>query len=407
MGSEMCIRDRYSLVERPSDTFTNGTVIGSNPEAGQPVAANQTVTVFVSSGPTTLVVPEVIGIEATEAVSRLTDAGLASNITEVAGDATAGTVVRSSPAVGEEVADGTVIELSVSSGSSAGCVNVPNVVGQQAPIASNVLTQAGLTVDTAAVANNLAEGTVVGTRPAAGECVERGSSITANVSCASDLVPNVVGLPADLLRVAGFTFQSELQQSSTVPAGTVIATNPVAGTRHCQSIPVVATVATSVAATCNITVPNLVGLTSVTAVRQAEASGLNVTANVAPHPTVPDGRVISSNPAGGETVCRNANLTIVISSGPLATTPTPTTPTPTTQPAQGNCSIQVPAIVSTPEQQALLTLRDLGLVPSTLSQRNNSVPAGFIVSWTADRPVQNGQFCTGDRIFVIVSAGPG
>ncbi len=386
----------FSTVEKPSDTFTKGTVIGTVPEAGQMIAAGSTLTVYISSGPSKLIVPEVVGVEAPVAVARLSDAGLTSKLVEVPSTtAEAGVVVGANPSVGTEVADGTVVELSVSSGTSeVDCVDVPNVIGQKAPIATGLLAQAGFTVETKQVAHSAAVNTVVGTTPAAGFCADPGSTSTMSVSCASDIIPNVVGLPVDLLSVAGFTVEKVPVQNDSVPAGTVLGTTPVGGTQHCQSVPVAARVAgASTEPVCDLVMPNVVGLSAPVAELRAAALGLTYSESLSPHPTVNEGVIVSSDPVAGAAVCAGARIGVVVSSGP-----------PVPEPA--TCTITVPVISLKPEQEVVATLTSLGLVASTFNQPHNAVPAGFVSGWTSDRPVANGQFCAGDRIFVTVSTGP-
>lgn len=388
----------FSLVEKPSDTFTKGTVIGTSPEAGEAIVDGETISVFISSGPNQLVVPEVIGLEGPIAVARLTDAGLDSTLVEVGSEtAEAGIVIASNPAVGTEVADGTVVELSVSTGTAGPtCVDVPNVIGQQAPIATGLLAQAGLIVTTKEVAHSATANTVVNTAPAAGQCVAPGSAATINVSCVSDIVPNVVGLPVEVLTVAGFTVEGTIEQTTAVPAGTVLSTTPAGGTRHCQSVPVAARVAeTPNQPTCNVVVPNVIGQSARVAQAQLAAAGLTYSQTLAPAPAVPNGQIVSSQPSAGTAVCAGSGVSVVVSTGP-AIVPDPS-----------DCSIRVPPLALRPVREAEVALRQLGLVTVTVRQANDAVPNGFVIRWTTDRPVGNGNLCPGDRVFITVSSGPG
>ena len=93
-------------------TETKGTVLSANPSPGTAVAPGTTVTLEVSSGPSS--VPDVVGLTEDEAVSQIEDAGLVASTTEEETDsAEDGTVTSQSPGPNSTVAPGSTVTLTV------------------------------------------------------------------------------------------------------------------------------------------------------------------------------------------------------------------------------------------------------------------------------------------------------
>jgi serine/threonine-protein kinase len=74
----------------------------------------------------------------------LSDLNLEWRVREVFNQQEPGIVLRQNPTAGEQVAEGTVIELRVSKGQNL--IDVPNVVGQDEATATQVLADAGFEV---------------------------------------------------------------------------------------------------------------------------------------------------------------------------------------------------------------------------------------------------------------------
>ena len=100
-----------------SDTVENDIVISTDPEAGEPVAPGTTVRVVVSSGAETVPVPTLFGQTRTEAATTLSTAGLVlGRVDPETSDLPEGTVIRSSPSAGTDVAVGSQVDIVLSSG---------------------------------------------------------------------------------------------------------------------------------------------------------------------------------------------------------------------------------------------------------------------------------------------------
>jgi serine/threonine-protein kinase len=181
-------------VERqPSSEVDENVVIDQDPEGGAKVEQSTTVVIVVSSGLPQVDVPRVVGLQLQEATSRLSARNLEWRVREVFSEQEPGIVLRQNPIAGEQVAEGTVIELRVSKGQNL--IDVPNVIGQDEGTATQTLTDAGFKVSSTAVFSDQTPGTVVAQTPNGGQAV-KGSTVEIQVSQGVELVtvPGVIGL---------------------------------------------------------------------------------------------------------------------------------------------------------------------------------------------------------------------
>ena len=168
-----------SVQNRPSATVASGRVISTEPSQGVPLLAGSPVTVFVSTGPPQVEVPEVTGQSEAEARGSLRAAGLhvgAVTKREEAGQA-AGTVLSQTPSAGSSVRSGEAVSLVVAKASQE--VAVPRVVGKKQERAEGELIGAGFVVksSTRAVTREAEAGLVLQQNPAGGTNAKRGATI--------------------------------------------------------------------------------------------------------------------------------------------------------------------------------------------------------------------------------------
>lgn len=164
-----------------------GTVISQEPLAGQMAEPGSTVRVMVSLGPKLSPVPDVVGLNHTQAELALARAGYASESDWVDDDADVGQVVDTRPAPGTPLELADTVRLFVSAGARK--VRVPNLVTLSLAGARETLERLGLRLgdvrqDSASLA---APGTVLGQAPSSGTVVDRAARIAVTVAT----VPNL------------------------------------------------------------------------------------------------------------------------------------------------------------------------------------------------------------------------
>ena len=94
----------------------SGVVVVQRPAAGTKLAKGATVTLVVSQGRKQVAVPNVLGLQQSDAVAQLTKAGLNSTVVLVPNAAPSGRVVSQKPTSGTKVNPGTTVRLNVSKG---------------------------------------------------------------------------------------------------------------------------------------------------------------------------------------------------------------------------------------------------------------------------------------------------
>lgn len=131
-----------------SSTIPAGTVISTDPPAGQEVGAKTTITVLVSSGQELALMPNLVGMTEQDAILAITNAKLVlGTITQSDSPTVAKNLVMSSdPAANQQITAGTTVNIVISTGS----VLVPNIVNLEISDARAQLTapQVGYVVET-------------------------------------------------------------------------------------------------------------------------------------------------------------------------------------------------------------------------------------------------------------------
>ncbi len=167
--------------ERPDPDFEAGIVVEQNPVGGVSVGNGFPVDLWVSSGPDSVVLPDVANMTEREATQELNRLGLRwepreENSTSVA----AGLVLRTDPPAGSTVLVGDSIVIFISLGPPP--VQVPDLLGRTEDEVRSMLTALGLVPNISATRQpvndpNL-DGRVVNQIPAAGQTVNVGTVVT-------------------------------------------------------------------------------------------------------------------------------------------------------------------------------------------------------------------------------------
>ncbi len=168
--------------EQPSAEIEAGLVIETNPAAGTEVGLGSTVTMIVSTGPSTVPVPDVVGQAAADAQAALEAEGFVVTTSEEASDdAEEGLVLSTNPVAGTEVAPGTTVDMAVSTGPED--VEVPEFIGLTIDEATTLAEEVGLTITFVEDPDDPdPDGIVVGQTPEPGEMAEFGSEVVAQLS---------------------------------------------------------------------------------------------------------------------------------------------------------------------------------------------------------------------------------
>jgi len=283
-------------------------------------------------------VPDVVGQQEEAARTALTGAGFMVNVSyEDNPEVDDGVVFAQDPGPGTDHPVEEPVTIKVSSGEEQ--VQVPEVVGFTEEDARSLLSDTGFRdIRTEAVFDPEVEaGQVASQSPAAGESAPLSATITLFVSQGAEerSVPDLAGRTAAeaeaILRQQGFEVAQQLENSDTVPQGTVLRTQPGSGT----VLEVGETVTLVVSAGPEqVIVPNVTEKTEQTAVDELQLAGfrVEVVEQALPPGSPDDGRVLGQNPTGGQRAQRGATVTITV--GRAEALPTSTTTTTTEAPEE-------------------------------------------------------------------------
>lgn len=229
-GDDFKIEDNRVKSQKPVDTILEQDPSGGKAEKGSVISV-------VVSGTQVADVPDVKGKTRQEAVSTLEDAGFKATVEEKESSRSEdGLVTSQDPAGGSSQESGSEVKITVGTGPPT--VAVPDIpYGATASQAKSLLESKGLTLgsQTRAPNDQIAEGGVIDQNPRPGGEVEQGSAVNITLSSGPNqiAVPNIVGQNVDVgkqtIRNAGFGYNSQEVQSNQ-PAGTIISTDPAAGT---------------------------------------------------------------------------------------------------------------------------------------------------------------------------------
>ena len=196
---------------------------------------------------------------------------------------------------------------------------LPRVTGMTVSTARADLTNAGLIVKVAPARhdNTVPAGQVITTYPGAGTGVRHGQHITLVPSLGPVLVtvPNVTGQPLaaaqQALKAAGLIAGTPTSEtSSTVPAGVVIATTPVASTAWPKFKPV------GIVVSAGPPLPPFVGMDFNSAQGAAQSVGVTLQEIPVTNSTEPANTIVKQSPEPGSPISSGEVVQVWVSSGP-------------------------------------------------------------------------------------------
>jgi len=197
-------------------------------------------------------------------------------------------------------------------------------------------------------------------------------------------VPQVVGLPLAeaevLLLDADLLVEVVREVNESVPEGVVFAQDPRDGIQVAIRSTVVLKVSAGLG---DAEVPDVVGRTEAEAVRLLVSAEFSSRTESRPDDTVPEGRVIITNPPAGALVPKGSEVVLVVSSG--------------------SDGVTVPNLVGQTELAASNQLGRLELQTGIERVFSPDQPEGVVV---ATRPAPGTRANIGDTVVLVVSQGP-
>jgi beta-lactam-binding protein with PASTA domain/predicted Ser/Thr protein kinase len=210
------------------------------------------------------------------------------------------------------------------------------------------------------------------------------------VSGGSVTVPSVTGLDQQVARetleAKGFRVVIKGEEANpNVPAGQVISQDPEAGAKLKKNGTVSLVISSGDKM---VVVPNLVGQSASYVGSKLDEFGLHPDRQPDVYSdTVPEGTVISQDPAAGASVAEGTSIKYVVSKGP--------------EPPK---EVDVPSLAGKTLEEATAELSNANLALGEVTQQSmNSVPAGQVVS---QDPAAGQKVKEGSKVNVTVSKGP-
>ncbi|MEE8702962.1 Stk1 family PASTA domain-containing Ser/Thr kinase [Bifidobacterium crudilactis] len=263
-----------------NSTEPQGTFTKQSPKAGDKVSKGSTVTVWFSTGPQSVKVPDVTGKSQDEARQELQNAGFTVGSTasvEDSGTVQKDHVTRTDPAAGQSLSKGSSVLLYISSGMT----KIPDVTGKAQAEALQTLNDQGFNTNTTEEnSDTVPAGSVTRTNPAAGTSVEQGTAITVYISKGKEqvTVPNLVGMTLDEAKKAlsSASLSTGTITGSQDGSSTVTQQNPAANASVDKGT---AVALTTTAPTSSYNPSSVVGMTQSDATSDLQAHGYTVKRN--------------------------------------------------------------------------------------------------------------------------------
>jgi serine/threonine-protein kinase len=201
-----------------SSTVAVGNVVETSPGVGEQLEKGQTVTVYLSSGPAPVAVPDVVGEDSGSADADLRNSGFkVAQTTQESSTETPGTVLSQNPAGGTSVSAGTTVTIVVATES---LVSIPDVTGKSADDAVNAVSDAGFqpVIRPKKTQKLQEDGVVIAQSPGGGARAKKGTTVTLTVgNFAPDVNPNEQ--PSTTTTDRGGAPPSNTDTTPTTPGG--------------------------------------------------------------------------------------------------------------------------------------------------------------------------------------------
>lgn len=164
--------------ERQDGAVSPGNVVHQLPLGGSRYRRGELIHVYLARAPGPVRVPKLDGMTVNAARESLQTAGLlVGKLVDAPSPAAKGLVAASAPSAGTEIAVGSAIELTVSTGPSES--PVPSVIGKKLAVAKELLTKAGFVVGAVRYGahDDFSQGAVISQSPKDGTVLAPGSKV--------------------------------------------------------------------------------------------------------------------------------------------------------------------------------------------------------------------------------------
>lgn len=205
----------------------------------------------------------------------------------------------------------------------ASSVTVPSVAGMSSGQAVSTLSEQDLQPEIVKqFSETVQSGSAIGTRPAQGETVRKGSRIDVLISKGKEryiipatLVNQDPNTATERLRALTLVVGNTISTySDTVAIGKVVRTVPSSGSQVKRATSVTLVVSKGPAP---VNIPDVIGLTVEQATKKLASAGLRTNVQDAKFDDSAEGTIISTNPGPGASVKRGSSVNITPSKGPL------------------------------------------------------------------------------------------
>jgi eukaryotic-like serine/threonine-protein kinase len=216
-----------------SEKYRPGFVFKQDPAAGSKLPKGGTVTIWSSTGPPKVTVPDVKNQQWSQAQQMLTNAGFVP-VEHIVPGATKGQVTATDPAGGQKAPKGSKVRVNVMAGPVT--ATVPNVVGMTLSAATTALHDRGFNVNVAnTVSSSQPANTVVSQSPQPNSSATKGATVNITLSSGPPQVqvPDVVGYTSQqaiqTLESAGFKVSQQTLSVSDPSQNNIVQQQTPAG----------------------------------------------------------------------------------------------------------------------------------------------------------------------------------
>lgn len=377
-----------TYIEQADESTSAGQVLRLEPSSGY-LNEGDSLTVYVSTGPTTFKLPDLEGMTESQAKTAIKDAGMTvGTITEdYSSEIEEGLIMSQSPAAGTKVPKGTVVDIVISQGPEK--LEMPDLLGMDYEEAKELLEEMGLVVGkvTKSYSDKYEKDQVMKQSIKAEKEVKEGTKVNLVISKGPEKAGDtevLLGMKEEeakkKLESLGLEYDSTvLESSASVEAGCVIRVENAEGGKTIYKGDSVILVVSSGLEQLNV--PNVVGMDKDAAKTALEAENFVVVITEVDGVEAA-GTVVAQTPEANVIADRGSTVTISVSKGNQAA---------------------VPNLAEKTYDAAKAELTAAGLGEEMHEYVNDSRPAGTVISQSvAAGTVVN----KGTTIKLTISSGP-